>query len=201
MYYFYNTEANQELLQAFCRRYVGSNNRFARVDTHPKLSTITNAWRRESPQAHRQYTCHYKGKVTFKKRSVLDARYVAVNFSGDKLEIRLPRGTLKHNTLMANLELAAALTEFTRTSERFAQTGKYASEFLYWIQARPRSRKDFPELVDFCIAKGFLPASMGFKSSTNYQVRKEQIAKVHALALATSKPLATPIVDHFVIAA
>jgi hypothetical protein len=174
IYFFYNTGKNERFLNAICRRYT-ENNTYAKVDQEPKLSVITNAWRRDPAQPHKPHTCYCKGKVIRNKGSVLDARYVAVNFTGDKLEIRLPRGTLKRNTLMANLELAAALTEFTRTGERFAQSGKYSSEFFQWLQDRPCSLKDFPE------HRKFLPESMRAKTSDKFLAMKaEAVAKVQA---------------------
>jgi hypothetical protein len=47
--------------------------------------------------------------------------------------------------LLANLELAAAVTEFTRTGEINAGSGRFVSEFLDWLQQRPKLNQDFPE--------------------------------------------------------
>lgn len=167
--FFFNSSTNANFLKAICRRFSsdprlpnGSTN-YSKVSGVPRLSEITKAWRRDDPIPSRQHTAYYsngKGKVYNKEGAVNSTRYSAVNFTDTKVEIRLPRGTLKRNTLLANLELAAALTEFTRTGEMHAGSGRYSSELMVWLSKRPRVNKDFPELLRFCVDRRFLPATV-----------------------------------------
>lgn len=169
--FFFNSKRNEALLKALCRRFSSDSSRsgggtnYSRISGSPKLSEITRAWSRWeadwSKEGKGTAHCikkrgHGYGKVRGKTGDVNELRYAAVNFSSQKVEIRLPRGTLKRNTLLANLEMAAAVVEFTRTGEAGAGSGRYASEFLVWLAKRPRVNKDFPELVKFCVDRDFL---------------------------------------------
>lgn len=169
--FFFNSKRNEALLKALCRRFSSDSNRsgggtnYSRISGSPKLSEITRAWNRWDADWSKEGkgTAHFinkrgyaYGKVRGKTGEVNETRYSAVNFSSQKVEIRLPRGTLKRNTLLANLEMAAAVVEFTRTGEAGAGSGRYASEFLIWMANRPRVNKDFPELVKFCVDRHFL---------------------------------------------
>jgi hypothetical protein len=168
--FFFNSSKNALFLKQICRRFSvdsndGNHTNYARACGDPKLSHIVKAWRRDTDaderRPHTAYCNHRKrGKVWSKSGNVFDYRYAAVNFTDKKVEIRLPRGTLKRNTLMANLELAAALVEFTRTGENYAQTGRYVTEFMHYLKLRPRSYKDFPELVKWCVDRDWLPVTM-----------------------------------------
>lgn len=166
--FFFNSKQNAGFLKAICRRFSESltlengHTNYSKVSGTPRLAEVTTAWRRDEPIYSRQNTAYCskgKGKVYNKGESVNSTRYSAVNFTDQKVEIRLPRGTLKRNTLLANLELAAAVTEFTRTGEMYAGSGRFVSEFLQWMQKRPRINKDFPELTQFCVKRGFLSSS------------------------------------------
>jgi hypothetical protein len=138
--FFYNSAVNKKFLLLICRRfstesYVNDHTNYAVAAGNPKLSAVVRAW-------SRGYSCDYNkpntaycnhrshGKVHSKLGTVNCSRYSAVNFCDEKVEIRLPRGTLNRNTLMANLELAVAFTEFTRTGEENAGSGRYATEFI-----------------------------------------------------------------------
>jgi hypothetical protein len=164
---FYNAAQNEKFLKALCRRYsplsqVNNRTNYARVDPAVKLAQVVQSWSRDYAELDKPHTafcgCTRKGKVLSKRGSVMDYRYAAVNFTPEKVEIRLPRGTLKRNTLLANLELARALTEFTRTGEENAGSGRYVTEFAEWMRLRPRSAKEFPELTLFMRERGFLTA-------------------------------------------
>ena len=164
---FYNASQNEKFLKALCRRYsplstVNNRTNYARVDPMVRLAQVVHSWSRDYAELDKPHTafcgCTRKGKVLSKRGSVMDYRYAAVNFTPEKVEIRLPRGTLKRNTLLANLELAGALTEFTRTGEENAGSGRYVTEFAEWMRLRPRSAKEFPELTLFMRERGFLTA-------------------------------------------
>ena len=167
--FFFNSKQNSGFLKAICRRFSdrltleNGHTNYSKVSGTPRLAEVTAAWRRDDPIYSRQNTAYCskgKGKVYSKAGSVNATRYCAVNFTDQKVEIRLPRGTLKRNTLLANLELAVAVTEFTRTGETNAGSGRFVSEFLHWLEQRPRLNQDFPELVKFCVDRKFLPFSV-----------------------------------------
>ncbi len=164
--FFFNSKQNSGFLKAICRRFSdrltleNGHTNYSKVSGTPRLAEVTAAWRRDDPiysLKDTAYCSQGKGKVYSKAGSVNVGRYCAVNFTDQKVEIRLPRGTLKRNTLLANLELAVAVTEFTRTGEAHAGSGRFVSEFLDWLRQRPRLNQDFPELVKFCVDRKFLP--------------------------------------------
>lgn len=137
--YFINSPTNKPLMTTICRRYDVS---YAEIDHDAKLSDIIRAWQKD----------YITGKVISKQGSVNSARYAAVNFNYHTIELRLPKGTLKRETLLATIEFVYALLYFVHSSEYTVNT-QY--DFLRWLAKQPTKDKKehYSHLIQYLEAK------------------------------------------------
>ena len=63
---------------------------------------------------------------------------MAVNFNYHTIEIRLPKGTLKRETLLATIEFIYALLQFVRCSD-YKNNTQHA--LLKWLDSQPKKDK------------------------------------------------------------
>jgi len=79
------------------------------------------------------------------------SRYSALNvpYGEARFEFRLPRGTLRIDRFMKNLEWTHAMIEYTRVPERKRPTGGWPVEFMRWAIETGR----YPHLAAFVMEK------------------------------------------------
>lgn len=78
-------------------------------------------------------------------------RYVALNITRHTAEVRIFKGTLSMAGFFKNLEFCEALVKFTAPAERSIADATNYGAFCRWL-----SYKDYPNLYDFLVRKGFV---------------------------------------------
>jgi hypothetical protein len=153
MYEFVNSPKNAKLVKAIARRYCSdlsqSNgySNYTRIEPEARKTNVTRAWDR---------SCKDPKKVFSKQGAVNSSRYVAVNFTYETVELRITRGTLKRETLLACIEWVAALVCFTRTGETNAGHAETTQEFIYWLTCHPERNSRWGNLTKYLVEKKFL---------------------------------------------
>lgn len=97
--------------------------------------------------------CHWC-KVSPKKLSDVKLqaeRYVALNITARTAEFRIFRGTLLASSFYKNLEFVQALVSFCSPAGRSIAEATSYKAFCSWL-----SKKDYPNLHAFLVAKGFI---------------------------------------------
>jgi len=156
IYQFINAEKNKKLVRSLARRYsretyINDCANYTRVEDGAKKSHVAKGWARH-PFDHK--------KIYSKQGSVNETRYVAVNFTRNTVEIRITRGTLKLETLLACIEWVGALVYFTTTGERDAGNAETQEEFLYWLTHNPQRNSKWKNLTKYLVGKQFLPSTV-----------------------------------------
>lgn len=78
-------------------------------------------------------------------------RYVALNITRHTAEVRIFKGTLSMAGFFKNLEFCEALVKFTAPAERSIADATNYGAFCRWL-----SYKDYPNLYEFLVRKGFV---------------------------------------------
>ncbi len=147
IYSFFNNLENRKFLYSICRRFSeqtsdnGKTN-YCRVNEFSRYSDVKKGWVMD-------------GKKVIRKNGAFTGKYSAVNFKENVLEIRLPRGTIKKSTLLANIDLCMAIVDWTRTgnNEIKLMEKPRSNDFVMWLSKR-ENQKQYADLWGYCVAKG-----------------------------------------------
>ncbi len=155
IYEFVNTERNKKLVKALARRYstdssVNDHTNYTRIEYPAKKTHVKRAWLRDI----------FDQKKIRKNGNVNYTRNTAVNFTSKTLEIRINRGTLKKETLLACIEWVAALVYFTKTGEKHAGKAETTTEFCNWLVHQPDRNTKWKNLTNYLVGKSFLPKTI-----------------------------------------
>ncbi len=116
------------------------------------LDYLSDEVRREG-EANNQFSTSYRGGQSSQKYQAVNCMRVQNRF-----EFRLPRGTLRLDRFMKNLEWTVAMVEYTRTG---LVANANPTEFMAWVKL---NKADYPYLFKFFIEKGMIAGRVTAKA-------------------------------------
>lgn len=147
---FYNNPFNEHLIKAVARRY-GKNSGYAKIKAHKgDMAAAARSYKN-----NQEYRRSYESKAEIINRtitSLTDERYEVVNYQNTRTaEIRVFRGSMVTNTVLACLEFAFMSWYFTRDTTNNQLT---TDNFLAFI-SKPEWRHESRYLRTYLWGKGF----------------------------------------------